>query len=57
MRLVVLLWGGKSMGNSSNSEYSLEKGEGFRITKVQDNSPFLGKVEEFFDFIIQVIPP
>jgi hypothetical protein len=44
------------MGNANNSSSSLEKGQGFRILKVAEDSPFRGKVDEFFDFIIQVIP-
>lgn len=44
------------MGNSNNAECSIEKGEGYRIIRIGENSPFAGKVEEFFDFIIQVIP-
>jgi hypothetical protein len=45
------------MGNTNIAEYGLEKGEGFRILKISEKSPFIGKVEEFFDFIIQIIPP
>ena len=45
-----------AMGNANNSSSSLEKGQGFRILKVAEDSPFRGKVDEFFDFIIQVIP-
>ncbi len=40
------------MGNSNTSSYSLDKGEGFRIIEIKEGSPFLGQVEEFFDFII-----
>jgi hypothetical protein len=45
------------MGNSSNPNEPLQKGEGYRIIEVKENSPFWGKVEPFFDFIIEVIPP
>jgi hypothetical protein len=45
------------MGNTSNSEHTLQPGEGYRIVKVAQHSPFLGQVEEFFDFIIDIIPP
>lgn len=44
------------MGNSNNSDSHLEKGEGFRILQVTEDSPFKGKVDQFFDFLIQVIP-
>jgi len=32
------------MGNSNNAEDVLEKGEGYRIIAVKENSPFYGKV-------------
>ena len=39
-----------------SSQNSLEKGEGYRIIKIQMNSPLDGLVEPFFDFIISVSP-
>lgn len=45
------------MGNSSNSNDPLQKGEGYRIIAVKENSPFWNKVDPFFDFIIEVTPP
>jgi hypothetical protein len=44
------------MGNNNDSKSFLQKGEGLRILSVKLNSPFDGKVEPFFDFIIDVIP-
>ena len=40
------------MGNSTNSNDPLQKGEGYRIIEVKENSPFHNKVDPFFDFII-----
>lgn len=45
------------MGNSNNPNEPLQKGEGYRIIEVKENSPFWGKVDAFFDFIVEVIPP
>lgn len=45
------------MGNSSSSDEPLQKGEGYRIVEVLPNSPFWGKVEPFFDFIVEVAAP
>ena len=45
------------MGNNNSNEQSfLSKGEGLRILSVKLNSPFDGKVEPFFDFILDLIP-
>jgi len=44
------------MGNSNDSNSFLAKGEGLRILSIKRNSPFDGKVEPFFDFIIDIIP-
>lgn len=45
------------MGNSNNPNEPLQKGEGYRIIEVKENGPFWGKVDAFFDFIVEVIPP
>ena len=44
------------MGNSNDPKSFLQKGEGLRILSIKLNSPFDGKVEPFFDFIIDIIP-
>ena len=44
------------MGNSVESRSLLQKGEGLRILSIKMNCPFDGKVEPFFDFIIDIIP-
>ena len=44
------------MGNSNDPKSFLQKGGGLRILSIKLNSPFDGKVEPFFDFIIDIIP-
>ncbi len=44
------------MGNSNDNGSFLQKGEGLRILSIKVNSPFDGKVEPFFDFIVDIIP-
>lgn len=43
------------MGSATSSQDSLEKGDGYRIVQVSKGSPFEGKVEAFFDFIVDII--
>lgn len=45
------------MGNTTHDQPILQKGEGYRVITIQQGSPFQGKVEEFFDFVIDVIAP
>lgn len=45
------------MGNTIHQNGVLQKGEGYRIISVQENGPFAGKVDIYFDFIIDVQPP
>lgn len=45
------------MGNATNPNDPLQKGEGYRVITVKDNSPFHNKIEPFFDFVIDVVPP
>lgn len=47
---------GIKMGNTNESKSFLQKGEGLRILSIKLNCPFDGKVEPFFDFIIDVLP-
>lgn len=49
----LILMGG---GQSDISLIGIKKGEGYRIMKVKPNSPLDGKIDVFFDFIIDVIP-